>query len=83
MTVTNSTQIKQNSASDDGGGVYNNHGAALQRCGRGTLSNNTAVQDGGGVFNATNATLGASNSTFSGKLATPTAVASLTTPVAQ
>jgi len=66
-SVTNGAQVYQNSASDDGGGVYNLGALTVSDS---TFSANMAAQDGGGVFNAAGGTLDVINSTLFGNSAT-------------
>jgi hypothetical protein len=69
LTVSNST-LSGNSATDNGGGIYNYYGTLTVS--NSTLSNNSATDDGGGIFNyfgtltVSNSTLNGNSASFSG-----------------
>jgi len=64
LTLTNST-LSENSADQDGGGIYNANGGTATLTNL-TVSGNTAGDDGGGIRNAAGGTLTLTNSTVSG-----------------
>jgi Ca2+-binding RTX toxin-like protein len=68
VAITGSTLLS-NSATTDGGGVYNDRTATLNIVGS-TLVSNTAGRDGGGVYNNDSATASITDSTVNGNIAT-------------